>query len=605
MIIGIIGNGFVGKATNQLKCKDIEILSYDLDPKLCVPEGIKIEDLLECDLIFISVPTPMKNNGECYTGIIENVVKQIKSLDYKGYIVCRSTVPVGTCDNLGICFMPEFLTEKNFINDFIDNKEWIFGVMDNNDNDFKDYITRLIKTAKKNDKIKNDDVVFISNKEAEMVKLFRNCFLATKVSFCNEIYEYCSKMNVDYEKVRSIAASDNRILNGHTFVPGHDGKRGYGGTCFPKDTHNLLFEMKRQGMKSYIINSIIDRNENVDRPEKDWNENLGRAVITNSKDVGKHKKTILIAGGCGFIGSNLCERLLKDNNKVICVDNLLTGKIDNISNIMSNDNFIFINHDITEPLNIDTSIDEIYNLACPASPPKYQLDPINTLKINFMGTMNLIELAKKNGCKILLSSTSEVYGEPKVSPQSEDYRGNVNTIGIRSCYDEGKRVAETLMSDYNRMYGVDIRIARIFNTYGPKMDKDDGRVITNFVKQSLDNLDITLYGNGEQTRSFCYIDDQLDGLISLMNSCYTKPINIGNPNEMSVKEVANKIIELTNSKSKMVYLPLPDDDPTNRKPDISLAKEILNWEPKIGLEEGLKNTILFAKSKKITEKKEL
>jgi len=302
-------------------------------------------------------------------------------------------------------------------------------------------------------------------------------------------------------------------------------------------------------------------------------------------------KIILITGGAGFIGSNLCEKLLNENNKIICVDNLFTGSFKNIEPLLNNPNFEFINHDIIEPLEIEGNIDEIYNLACPASPPKYQEDPIKTLKVNFLGVMNLLELAKTKNARFLQTSTSEVYGEPQITPQPEEYRGNVNINGIRSCYDEGKRVAETLITEYHNKYDVDTRIVRIFNTYGPKMDKNDGRVVTNFINQALNNEDITLYGNGEQTRSFCYIDDQIDGLIKLMNSNYIHPINIGNPHEITVKELATLILNLTKSNSKIVYKDLPSDDPTNRKPDITKAKTILNWEPKYQLEKGIIQTI--------------
>ena len=304
-------------------------------------------------------------------------------------------------------------------------------------------------------------------------------------------------------------------------------------------------------------------------------------------------KTILITGGAGFIGSNLCNKLLNDGHKIICVDNLLTGNIKNVEHLLNNPNFTFINHDIIEPLEINADIDEIYNFACPASPPKYQKDPVNTLKVNFIGVLNLLELARLKNAKFLQSSTSEVYGEPEITPQHENYRGNVNTIGIRSCYDEGKRVAETLVMEYHNQYNVDTRIVRIFNTYGPKMDKNDGRVVSNFINQALNNENITLYGNGEQTRSFCYIDDQIDGLIKLMNSNYNYPVNIGNPYELNVKELANIILNLTKSNSKIIYVDLPLDDPTNRKPDITKAKNILNWEPTYDLEKGLIKTIKY------------
>jgi UDP-glucuronate decarboxylase len=308
-------------------------------------------------------------------------------------------------------------------------------------------------------------------------------------------------------------------------------------------------------------------------------------------------KRILITGGAGFIGSNLCEKLLNDGHKIICVDNLLTGNIKNIEHLFENSNFKFINHNIINYLEIDEEIDEIYNLACPASPPKYQKDPIETLKCNFNGILNLLELAKKKKAKILQTSTSEIYGEPQINPQHEEYRGNVNTIGIRSCYDEGKRVAETLMMEYHNQYNIEIRIARIFNTYGPKMDKNDGRVVSNLINQALNNSPLTLYGNGEQTRSFCYIDDQIDGLIKLMNSDYIYPVNIGNPYEINMKQLAETILKLTKSNSAIVYKELPSDDPTNRKPDISRAKKILNWEPKYVLEKGLMKTIEYFSQK--------
>ena len=308
-------------------------------------------------------------------------------------------------------------------------------------------------------------------------------------------------------------------------------------------------------------------------------------------------QTILVTGGAGFIGSNMCERLLMDGNYVICIDNLYTGNVNNISHLYENPNFKFINHDIIEPLILtDHKIDQIYNFACPASPPKYQIDPIYTLKVNFQGILNLLDLAKYHNATLLQSSTSEVYGEPEITPQPEEYRGNVNTIGIRSCYDEGKRVAETLLMDYHKQYNVDIRIVRIFNTYGPRMDKDDGRVVSNFINQALNNENITLYGDGSQTRSFCYIEDQINGLIKLMNSDYIYPVNIGNPYELTVKELADVIIKLTKSNSTLIFCPLPSDDPTNRKPDIKKAQYILNWNPEYNLIDGITKTIDYFKN---------
>lgn len=304
-------------------------------------------------------------------------------------------------------------------------------------------------------------------------------------------------------------------------------------------------------------------------------------------------KTILIVGGCGFIGTNLCIRLLNENNKIICVDNLYSSKIKNIESCMNNENFTFIKHNIIEPLSIDNEIDEIYHLACPASPQIYQKDPVYTLKTNFIGTMNLLELARVKSAKILLTSTSEIYGEPLVSPQPETYRGNVNTIGIRSCYDEGKRIAETLFMDYHNKYNIQTRIVRIFNTYGPYMDICDGRVITNFISQILNCEPITIYGNGRQTRSFQYIDDLLDGMIKLMASEYIYPINIGNPNEITINQLATILRELTCNELKIINKPLPLDDPTNRNPNIELAKKILNWEPQVELRTGLIKTINY------------
>lgn len=304
---------------------------------------------------------------------------------------------------------------------------------------------------------------------------------------------------------------------------------------------------------------------------------------------------ILVTGGAGFLGSHLCDRLIEAGNEVICVDNLFTGSKDNINHLLSNPKFTFICHDITEPLG-DIKVEQIYNLACPASPPYYQYDPIKTAQTSVFGAMNMLELARKVRATILQASTSEVYGDPLVHPQPESYRGNVNTIGIRSCYDEGKRMAETLFFDYHRQHNIDIKVIRIFNTYGPRMDANDGRVVSNFIVQALKGEDITIYGDGKQTRSFCYVDDLIEGMIRMMNcKDFTGPVNLGNPGEFSMLELAQKVLELTGSDSKLVYMPLPGDDPTQRKPVIDLAKEKLDWEPTIALEEGLKKTIAYFK----------
>ena len=305
---------------------------------------------------------------------------------------------------------------------------------------------------------------------------------------------------------------------------------------------------------------------------------------------------ILVTGGAGFLGSHLCDRLIEAGNEVICVDNLFTGSKDNINHLLSNPKFTFICHDITEPLG-DIKVEQIYNLACPASPPYYQYDPIKTAQTSVFGAMNMLELARKVRATILQASTSEVYGDPLVHPQPESYRGNVNTIGIRSCYDHGRRMAETLFFDYHRQHNIDIKVIRIFNTYGPRMDANDGRVVSNFIVQALKGEDITIYGDGKQTRSFCYVDDLIEGMIRMMNcKDFTGPVNLGNPGEFSMLELAQKVLELTESNSKLVYMPLPGDDPTQRKPVIDLAKEKLDWEPTIALEEGLKKTIAYFKS---------
>ena len=303
-------------------------------------------------------------------------------------------------------------------------------------------------------------------------------------------------------------------------------------------------------------------------------------------------KTILVAGGAGFIGSHLCKKLLEKENKVICVDNLLTGQK---KNLINHKNYLFINHDITNSININIKIDEIYNLACPASPKHYFKYPIYTTKISVIGTLNLLELAYKHNAKFLQASTSEVYGDPQTHPQNEDYFGNVNPIGPRACYDEGKRCAETLCSNFKREKNLDIKIVRIFNTYGPNMRVDDGRVISNFIIQALKNKDITIYGDGKQTRSFCYVSDLIDGLIKMMESNEYGPINLGNPEEFTILDVAKKIIKLTDSKSKLKFLDSLEDDPKLRKPDITKAKTLLKWKPKISFEEGLQKTIKYFK----------
>lgn len=308
-------------------------------------------------------------------------------------------------------------------------------------------------------------------------------------------------------------------------------------------------------------------------------------------------KRILVTGGAGFIGSHLCERFLEENHYVICLDNYSTGNIDNISHLITNRNFKIVEHDICFPF--FEKVDEIYNLACPASPQHYQSDAIKTLKTSVLGALNLLELAKKTKARILQASTSEVYGDPLEHPQCESYWGNVNSIGVRGCYDEGKRCVETLFMDYHRQHKLNIKIARIFNTYGTRMQKNDGRVVSNFIVQALQDKDITIYGNGLQTRSFQFVDDLINGLLCLMNSedSLVKPVNIGNPEEFTVLELAQKIIKLTKSKSEIKFLPSVEDDPKKRCPNIELAKKEFNWEPKVGLDEGLIKSIEYFRKK--------
>ena len=301
---------------------------------------------------------------------------------------------------------------------------------------------------------------------------------------------------------------------------------------------------------------------------------------------------ILVTGGAGFLGSHLIEKLLFKNFKVYCLDNFYTGSERNIQHLLDNENFHLLKHDVTIPISLE--IDQIYNLACPASPVHYQRNPVETIKTNVVGAINMLDLAEKAGARILQASTSEVYGDPEVHPQTENYWGRVNPIGIRSCYDEGKRCAETLFFDFHRQFGTDIRVARIFNTYGPNMHPEDGRVVSNFIVQALQGKDISIYGNGTQTRSFCYVEDLIEGLIKLMESPnLTGPVNLGNPNEFTMIQLAELIIELTGSQSKIIFEPLPSDDPRQRKPDVALAKSKLNWQPKIELPEGLRRTIKY------------
>jgi len=323
------------------------------------------------------------------------------------------------------------------------------------------------------------------------------------------------------------------------------------------------------------------------------NRMLAKHQATHKSNVSHLPTTCLVTGGAGFIGSHLCDRLVQNGHRVICVDNLFTGSIDNIHPLLDHPNFSFIEHDVVEPLSIQGGVQRIYNLACPASPRHYQSDPIGTMRTCVLGACNMLEFAREKGCRILQASTSEVYGDPEVHPQHEHYVGHVNPVGPRACYDEGKRAAETLFFDYHREYGLQVKVARIFNTYGPRMLENDGRVVSNFIVQALRGEPITLYGDGTQTRSFCFVDDLIEGLVRLMESPpdVTGPCNLGNPNEISIEEIARRILAHTGSRSSLVRLPLPQDDPRRRKPEISCARSSLHWEPAVDLERGLKATI--------------
>ena len=331
-----------------------------------------------------------------------------------------------------------------------------------------------------------------------------------------------------------------------------------------------------------------------------------RGAANRNKNAGFHilglvmkyaRKRVLVTGGAGFLGSHLCERLLADGHDVLCVDNFYTGSKENIAHLLGNPYFELIRHDVTFPLYLE--VDEIFNLACPASPVHYQRDPVQTTKTSVHGAINMLGLAKRVGAKIFQASTSEVYGDPEVHPQTEDYRGSVNTIGPRACYDEGKRCAETLFFDYHRQHRLRIKVARIFNTYGPRMHPDDGRVVSNFIVQALEGRPITIYGDGGQTRSFCFVDDLIEGFIRLMNSSdeITGPVNLGNPREMTIRELAELVIAQTGSRSELVVRPLPADDPMQRQPNIARARALLDWEPKVTLESGLARTIAYFRSR--------
>lgn len=581
MKIGIIGYGFVGQATKLFQHPTFDYMIYDQDPKKCHPQGITLDQMHSCDVIFVSLPTPMNIDGSCDTSIIESVLCKIQN---HPHIVIRSTVPIGFCDTFNVYFMPEFLTEANWKQDFIENENWVIGLPSQKNQ--SSVLERLIQKSKECGSIQYDRIVYLSNKEAEMVKLIKNAYLSTKVSFFNEIYDLVSLHQINYENVIKVVGLDSRIGNSHMTVPSN-GKRGYGGTCFPKDTNNIYSLCMKDEIKSYLLEANLKRNEYFDRKERDWlrDKNRTNRII--------QEKVILITGGAGFIGSHLCDRIIKDGHKVICLDNLSTGSLDNIQHLMKHPNFIFKKHDITKTLFVPV-VDEIYHLACPASPPQYQKDPLKTIKTSIKGIWNVLKICKQQKCKLLFTSTSEIYGDPLEHPQKEEYWGNVNPLGSRSCYDESKRLSETIIYEYRKKHNLDLKIVRIFNTYGPKMDLNDGRIVTNIIRAGLQNIPLTINGNGNQTRSFCFIEDMIEGLVKMMASQEQGPINLGNPDcEFTINELVSLYEKISGSKLCLQYMLYDQDDPKQRKPDLSKANQKLLWHPKTNLETGLTQLISY------------
>jgi len=506
--------------------------------------------------------------------------------------------------------MPEFLTEANWRVDFVENTHWILGMKDNTvrysptdaDEEARELCARvqyLLTCAKSSGAIRNDTLTVLTSTEAEAVKLFKNGYLSAKVGIMNEYYDLVASLGgsflVDYERIVNTMALDVRIGSSHMRVPGHDGHRGFGGTCFPKDTFSLYSHFQSRNMSSPICQAVLHRNETMDRPERDWVGDVGRTTLLARQPIS------LVAGGAGFIGKYLCRYLLeKTDHIVLCMDSLCSSSLDAMDTLSQLQKqyvgrFHYLKGDITRPLYFPR-LHYVWNLACRASPPKYQADGFHTLQTSVIGTMNLLELVRVHGARYLFTSTSEIYGDPLVHPQKETYWGNVNTLGVRSCYDEGKRCAETIVYEFARKYpllATQLRIARIFNTYGEGMCLKDGRVITNFIDRILHGRSLELYGDGEQTRSFCHVSDTVEGLVRLMfydGSTDIVPLvtNIGNPVEITMKQLHGYFEDAVGHSLPVVYRPLPQDDPHKRRPDISRARDILQWEPRVDLRDALK-----------------
>jgi len=589
--IGVVGGGFVGQATALLACKGVKVHMFDRDPSKCSEGVTQITDLSGCSLVFVAVPTPSHLDSSVYTGVVESVVSDIRRhLGADKAIVIRSTVPPGTSDKLGCFFMPEFLTEKNWRDDFKSCTDWVFGVPCGATADerrsFHATIQAVFGASCDAGCIESRSIQMVDAKCAEATKYFRNSFLALKVGYANEMEKYCRAAGIDYDTTALLTGLDPRIGHSHLSVPGPDGKGGYGGTCFPKDTNGLCTEMERLGVEPVLLRALIDRNERLDRPGQDWKSDVGRTIASRPKPA------VVVAGGSGFLGAHLCRKLLgaRKDRIIVCVDDLSTGRLCNIDDMLDNPRFAFVKRDVREPLRLGlVDVKEVYNLACPASPPKYQKDPIGTTETCFTGTRSLLALAKSNNAKFLQASTSEVYGDPGESPQAETYWGNVNCTGPRSCYDEGKRVAESLCFDYKRE-GADVRVARIFNTYGPCMDPHDGRVVSTLMRQALAGEDLTVHGDGSQTRSFCYVSDMIEALQALMElpAAPAGPVNLGSSDEITVLELAKIVKDVVGRPSIAVRLvDRPVNDPNRRRADNSLASELLGWAPTVPLRDGL------------------